>query len=156
MEKDSIRIVQQETDFVRGVLPVKYLGVPLDSKKLNVLEYKPLIDKMLSRINHWSTRLLSYAGRFLLVKSVLFSIANYWMQIFALPKKIIHHIEALCRRFLWTRSDIKTKKAHVAWDQVCNPKKVGGLNMISLVEWNQATIGKMIWNLNEKKGQVVD
>jgi hypothetical protein len=38
----------------------------------------------------------------------------------------------------------------VAWEKICEPKIAGGLNITSLVEWNQATIGKLLWNLQSK------
>ncbi|XP_058726115.1 uncharacterized protein LOC131597432 [Vicia villosa] len=109
--------ILEATGFGRGSLPFKYLGVPLDSKKLTINSCKPLIDRMLSRINHWSAKLLSYAGRMLLVKSVMFAIANYWMQVFLLPKKVLQHIESLCKRFLWTSKEDMSRKAPISWDQ---------------------------------------
>ncbi|KAH1222734.1 putative ribonuclease H protein [Glycine max] len=123
-----------------------YLGVPLASKKLTVSQCQPLIEKMLARLKHWSTRLLSYVGRVQLLKSVIFSIANYWMQIFPSPKKVISHINSICSSFMWTGKESLTRKAPVAWDHICNPLSAGGLNMISLLEWNKATIGKLLWN----------
>lgn len=100
-------------------MPSRYMGVPLDNKKLYVAHCQPLIEKMLIRLNHWSTRLSSYACRYQLVKSVIFSIPNYWTQIFPLPKKVIAHIEGLCRNFLWTGKDSASKKAPISWDHVC-------------------------------------
>jgi hypothetical protein len=38
----------------------------------------------------------------------------------------------------------------VAWDHVCSPKAHGGLNLISLEEWNQVNLAKLLWNINSK------
>lgn len=38
----------------------------------------------------------------------------------------------------------------MAWDTVCNLKGVEGLNIASLGEWNQETMGKLLWNLQNK------
>lgn len=92
--------ILEATGFCQGALPFKYLGVPLSSRKLSVHLCKPLIDKILARVQHWTARLLSYAGKLQLIKSVVFSITSYWMQIFPLPKKVLRHIESLCRIFL--------------------------------------------------------
>lgn len=114
----------------------------------------PLIDKMLQRINHWSTRLLSYAGRLQLIKSVVFGIANFWMQIFPLPKKVIAHIEGHCRRFLWTGKDTASRKAHISWDHTCDMRATGGMNIMAFADWNRATIGKLLWNVCAKKDKL--
>lgn len=95
-------------------------------------------------------RLLSYVGRCQLIKSVLFAITSYWMQVFPLPKKVLRHIEAICRPFLLTGKDEVSKRALVAWDKVCAPKSAGGLHILSLVEWNIAAVAKLLWNIHCK------
>ncbi|XP_058757557.1 uncharacterized protein LOC131630833 [Vicia villosa] len=80
-----------------------------------------------------------------LLKSVIFSIANYWMQIFPLPKKVIDHINSICRSFLWTGKEHISRKAPVAWDHLSNPIAAGGLNLISLMEWNKATVDPLTY-----------
>ncbi|GJY85732.1 RNA-directed DNA polymerase, eukaryota, reverse transcriptase zinc-binding domain protein [Tanacetum coccineum] len=55
-------------------LPIRYLGVPLTSKRIRVKECKSLINKVESRISNWKNKCLSYAGRLMLVASVLESI----------------------------------------------------------------------------------
>lgn len=37
---------------------------------------------------------------------------------------------------------------------MCDPKIVGGLNITSLKEWNQTTIGKLLWNIHSKKDKL--
>lgn len=56
-----------------GHLPVKYLGVPLISTRLRAEDFGILKDEILQRIQSWSTKLLSYAGRAQLIQSVLLS-----------------------------------------------------------------------------------
>lgn len=93
-----------------GVLPFGYLGIPLDAKRLSAVQYQPLLERMLGKINHWSSRLLSYGGRLQLVRSVLYAVQNYWCQVFVLPKKVMKAVEGLCRKFLWTGSAGESKK----------------------------------------------
>jgi hypothetical protein len=147
LAKNNIRAV---TSFADGSLPFLYLGVPLTSKKLSIHHYMPLIDRIVERIYSWSAKLLSHAGRLQLIRSVTFAVANYWMQCLPLPKKVIHKINAICRLFLWSGGTTITKKALVAWDHVCSSKAHGGLNLISLEEWNQANLAKLLWNINSK------
>lgn len=64
-----------------GTLPVRYLGVPLISGKLRLQGCQPLIDKITSRIKSWTSKFLTFAGRLLLIDSVLNIMINYWMAI---------------------------------------------------------------------------
>nr|XP_009600940.1 uncharacterized protein LOC104096290 [Nicotiana tomentosiformis] len=85
-----------------GKLPFKYLGVPLDTKKLTVVQWQPLIGRIVSKITSWTTKKLSYARRIQLVQSVIFGMQSYWSQIFTLPVKVTKLIEAYCRSYMWS------------------------------------------------------
>ncbi|XP_058768924.1 uncharacterized protein LOC131642722 [Vicia villosa] len=150
---DIQHAIRVATGCVEGTLPIRYLGVPLTSRKLSVIQCQPLIDKMVERIQHWSVKFLSYAGRQQLVQSVLMSISSYWMSVFPLPKKIIQKIEALCRNFLWS-AKTDGRKALVAWEHLCEPRNAGGLNFKKLLFWNRATIMKLLWNIHNKNDKL--
>ena len=75
--------------FESASLPVRYLGVPPLTKNMTVLDYLPLIEKIRKRIGSWTGRFLSYAGRLQLIKSVITSLANFWMAAFRLPSGCI-------------------------------------------------------------------
>ncbi|XP_059285182.1 uncharacterized protein LOC132038545 [Lycium ferocissimum] len=47
--------------YTKGTLPFRYLGVPLLSKKLTLMQWQPLIQKMTSKISGWTAKKLSYA-----------------------------------------------------------------------------------------------
>lgn len=105
-----------------GQLPFKYLGVPLSCQKLNIVQCQLLVQKILQRINCWATKLLSYAGRIQLIKTVVFGIQVYWGQIFVLPQKVLKLVQAACKIFLWTGRANMSKRALVAWEKVMLPK----------------------------------
>ncbi|CAI8592906.1 unnamed protein product [Vicia faba] len=73
----------------------------------------------------------------------------YWLQVLSLPNQVMNHIEAICRSFLWSGSDC-SRKAPIAWETICKPKVAGGLNVVKLQQWNQATLGKLLWNIHMK------
>jgi hypothetical protein len=72
---------------------------------------------------------------------------TYWSSIFILPKKVVKEIEGILRSFFWTGSDLKHTGAKVSWDQLCSPRKEGGLGFKSLQIWNKAAMAKHIWFL---------
>ncbi|XP_040872094.1 uncharacterized protein [Glycine max] len=142
--KENLRRI---TDFAEGKLPVRYLGVPLSCKRLTIQQYMPLIDKIVDRVKHWTSKLLSYAGRIQLVKSITSAIAMYWMQCFPLPQFILRKINAICRSFVWTGKQEISKKSLVAWDTMCRNKSQGGVGIINLQVWNIVSLMKCLWNI---------
>ena len=108
---------------------MKYLGVPLISSRLKVVDCKGLVDRITAKVRHWTCRTLSFAGRVQLINSVLFSIQVYWASLFLLPGQVVKNVEQIMRSFLWSGSDMSTTRAKVAWDQVCLPRKEGGLGI---------------------------
>lgn len=68
--------------------------------------YHLLIEKITAKMKHWTSKLLSYAGRVQLI----ISIATYLQNIFLIPKKVLKHVEGLCRSFLWSVKEIVIKK----------------------------------------------
>ncbi|XP_039020866.1 uncharacterized protein LOC120152811 [Hibiscus syriacus] len=85
--------IKRATGFQLGCLPVRYLGIPLITRKLSEKDCGPLIDSIKARLTIWSGKFLSYAGRLELVRAVLFSIANYWRRQLLLPQSVICKIE---------------------------------------------------------------
>ncbi|KAL0884326.1 hypothetical protein Bca101_008307 [Brassica carinata] len=133
--------------FPIGNLPIRYLGLPLMSRKLKISEYDPLMSKIIKSFQAWSVKLLSFAGRLQLLKTVIFGLVNFWVSAFMLPKGCIAAIESLCARFLWSGNIEKKGIAKVAWSTVCLPKQEGGLGVRSIHVWNQVLGLKFVWLL---------
>jgi hypothetical protein len=106
---------------IEGRLPVRYLGVPLITKRLSTADCEGLLAKFTARIDSWCVKHLSFAGRLQLISFVLFSLQVFWARVFILPKKVIRLLEQKLNRFLWCAKYTKAK-AKVAWENVCVPK----------------------------------
>ncbi|KAG7556371.1 hypothetical protein ISN44_As11g024100 [Arabidopsis suecica] len=139
--------ILEQFPFDSGSLPVRYLGLPLLTKRMTVNDYTPLLEKIRSRIRCWTARYLSFAGRLQLIGSVIHSLTNFWISPFRLPKACIDEIDKLCAAFLWSGPDLNTKKAKVAWKDVCKPKKEGGLGLRSISEANKVSCLKLLWRI---------
>lgn len=144
----------QNLGFQLGKLPVKYLGVPLISSRLSIADCMPIIDKVKQRVSSWSTKFLSFAGRALLIKAILFHLQVYWSCIFVLPKGTIDAIDSVCLRFLWTGSYDKKGSVLVAWREVFVPRKEGGLGFKQLRAWNLAAMGKLLWRVHSNVNDI--
>lgn len=73
---------------MEGVLPVRYLGVPLISSRLSAEDCRMILEKISRRIGSWTSKNLSFAGRLQLLTSVMFSLQVYWTGVFILPKRV--------------------------------------------------------------------
>lgn len=101
--------------------PSDYLGLPLTSKIMSRSDYEPLISKIRNRFLSWTSKALSYAGRLLMIKSVIASMTNFWCAAFCLPQACVDEIENMCSDFLWSGNPNITSEAKVAWEEVCYP-----------------------------------
>lgn len=133
--------------FSTGSLPIRYLGLPLMHRKLKISKYSPLIDKLNDKFNFWATKSLSFAGRALLLKTVITGMVVFWISTFFLPKGCIRRIESLCSRFLWSGSIDRRAQAKVSWKIVCLPKDEGGIGLRSFRCWNTTLLLRFIWLL---------
>ena len=77
----------------------KYLGLPSfvgQSKKASLLYIK---ERVWSKIRGWKEKLLSQAGREILLKIVIQAIPAYSMSCFKLPITLCNEIEIMIRKF---------------------------------------------------------
>ena len=130
-----------------STLPIKYLGLPLTTKIMSRGDYQPLTTKIRNRLLSWSSKALSYAGRLVLIKSVIASITNFWSAAFCLPQGCIDEIESMCSAFLWSGSPNITTRAKVSWEEVCSPYDEGGLGIRRVGDISMVFQLKLIWRL---------
>ncbi|XP_031745326.1 uncharacterized protein LOC116405480, partial [Cucumis sativus] len=130
--------------FSIGHLPVSYLGLPLLSGRLRSSDCDPLIQCITSRIRSWYARVLSFAGRLQLVRSVLRSLQVYWASVFMLPMKVHRDVDKILRAYLWRGKEEGRGGAKVAWDEVCLPFDEGGLDDRDGSSWNIASTLKIL------------
>ncbi|XP_019156322.1 PREDICTED: uncharacterized protein LOC109153039 [Ipomoea nil] len=104
----------------------KYLGLPsfIGRHKKAVFAY--VEDKIRQRIGSWNKKLLSQAGKEILLKTVAQSMPTFSMSVFLLPVSVCTAIERMMNRYWWDSGT--DRRIHwKAWDKLCVPKKYGGL-----------------------------
>jgi hypothetical protein len=152
---DSIRhSILAETGFAEGSFPFRYLGVPLSPHRLLASQFSPLLQKLESAIHGWLGKNLSYAGRAELLKSVLYGMVQFWLNIFPLPELVIKRITSICRNFFWTGNTLQSKSALVNWHTICLPKSEGGLGFFDIKARNNSFLAKLIWNIHLKSDSI--
>jgi len=141
----DLQLISDLTCFSQGVMPFRYLGIPLAPSKLKISHYEPLLSKISNCIISWKAISLSYAGRLELLRAVIQGVFCFWLSILPVPAGVLEHVYSLCKRFLWN-----SNMSLVAWKDLCHPKEEGGLGLKDLKVWNSCLLLKTLWDIHQK------
>ncbi|XP_019179252.1 PREDICTED: uncharacterized protein LOC109174470 [Ipomoea nil] len=133
----------------------KYLGFPtfVGRNKRAVFAY--IGDKVRQRIGSWNKKLLSQAGKEILLKSMTQAMPTFTMSVFLLPDTLCKDLERVMNRFWW-RNGRDGRGIHwMAWDKLSKPKKFGGLGFKDLRAFNLAMLGKQGWRFLTNRPSLV-
>nr|XP_020167362.2 uncharacterized protein LOC109752860 [Aegilops tauschii subsp. strangulata] len=129
--------------------PQAYLGLPLSWEKLCFADFLPMIAKVDRYLAGWRARLLSPAGRLVLINAVLDALPIYAMAAMLLPPAVIKELDSLRRAFLWNAAERASgAQCLVAWERVCRTKAEGGLGVRDLATQNRCLLLKMLHRLH--------
>ena len=110
--------------------PITYLGVPVGMKRLPISAFRPLLERIRTKLTAWKSRSLSFAGKISLVQTVLQSIPVYLLSSGWVPKSILEKIDGFRRKFLWSRDGDGCGLALSAWSGCVQARK--------MVDWDLA------------------
>ena len=85
-----------------------------------------------SKLCGWKGKLLSQAGREVLIKSITQAILVYDMNCFLLPMGLCDDINSMMGQFWWGQKNEEKKLHWLIWKQLCLAKKDGGLGFQDL------------------------
>ena len=89
-----------------GQFPFTYLGLPLGLYKPTVEQCLPMVNKVARRLAGIAT-FMTYAGRLLMVKTVLTSLTIFFMSYLDVPVTIKHQVLKYFRHCLWRGPDME-------------------------------------------------
>uniref|UniRef100_A0A803Q2Q8 Reverse transcriptase domain-containing protein n=1 Tax=Cannabis sativa TaxID=3483 RepID=A0A803Q2Q8_CANSA len=121
------------------------LSFPIGAKKISGKDCEVLAEKITARIKTWSSRNVSFAGRVVVINSVLMAIHAYWCQVLILPKKVVNAIEAICMNYLWNGKAVYQGLGAISWESICQPQSTGGISFKNVATWNKVAMGKYVW-----------
>ncbi|KAK9998496.1 hypothetical protein SO802_018099 [Lithocarpus litseifolius] len=86
-----------------------YLGFPALVGRAKYQSFAYLKERVWKKLQGWKGRMLSRAGKEVLIKAVAQSIPTYTMGVFLLPVKLCNELDALCARFWWGQTGDERK-----------------------------------------------
>jgi len=142
---------------VRAVMGTgKYLGLPSTIGRDRTSTFAYIKDCVWQKMNSWSSKCLSKAGREVMIKSVLQAIPFYVMSIFQLPSTLIMTIERMINSFWWGHG--RTSRCGInwlSWEKLSMYKVHGGMGFKDLSAFNLAMLAKQGWKFLTEPNSLV-
>jgi hypothetical protein len=106
-----------------------------------------MVDTLKKRLGSWGNKYVSFGGRIVLINAVLSSIPIFFLSYMKMPSKVWKEVVTIQRNFLWGGVSKKRSICWVKWEDVCKPKKDGGLGIKDLRLVNMSLLAKWRWRL---------
>lgn len=136
------RSICRTLEFCIGYYPFSYLVVSISPNRLLVSHFSPLISRLQRLTSFWNQLHITYAGKVILINSVLLSVPSYTLFVYHMPDSVLDQITRIARNFLWHKDGNRSDLPLVSWNRAMLDKPDGGLAMKNLKLVHTAYIAK--------------
>jgi hypothetical protein len=118
--------VKMSLNVQNEALQSTYLGMPTYVGQSQINAFNFISESMWKRVQGWSDKPLSRAGKEVMLKSVAQAIPTYVMSCFQLPVGICEKMRSTISNHWWGFEGGKRKMHWRSWDWLTTPKSMGG------------------------------
>ena len=135
---DMLGITWADEEGVSKLLGAPF-GLSLATKDVDSF----LLDKLLKKLVHWSTTKLNPTGRSIVANSVLLSSTFFFLFIWGGSRKGVKKIKSVIMNYV-AGGKLQRARIRVSWQQCCQAKNLGGVNLINLEDAVAALMSKWV------------
>jgi hypothetical protein len=112
-----MRTIIRSSQIIFKMIHFLYQGLLIDGDPRRMSFWEPVLTSLQNRLSGWKSRLLSFGGRLILLKSV------YALFFFKAPSSTIYTIESLLIIFFWGGGEDRRKVSWISWKSICLHKE---------------------------------
>ena len=118
--------------------------------------FNEITTKTVNKILSWKFSRLSPSAKYILINTILTSLASHIISIYLLPRKITKKISSTLLRFWWSSS---MEKRPIYWrkkEVLEKHKHQGGLGFRNIEKVNKALLFNQAWRIYQNKGSLIN
>ena len=147
-------IIKQRLGIMVEAFSERYLGLPTAVGRITSDTFDHIGDRARGSMQGWSERNFAFAGREILLKSIIQAIPTFSMSCFRLTKKVCKKYTSNMAKYWWSSSLDRRSLHWISRKALASPKFQGGMGFRDMELFNLAILGKHGWRFITNPGSL--
>lgn len=109
LDNNNINMIKDIFDFNQLDFSMHYLGCPIYRGRKKIVHFNKMVAKVASRLHGWLSKILSFGGKVILIKSILHALPLHLLSVLYPSKIVLSQIEKIISNFFWGKGESKNK-----------------------------------------------
>ncbi|PKU83794.1 putative mitochondrial protein [Dendrobium catenatum] len=92
---DYCKWTGQQINFSKSVKELNYLGIKIALRRLAAADYSKILEKAASKLDNWGKNFISFAGRVVLIKTVVQALHVFHFSLSLVPMSILRKLDRM-------------------------------------------------------------